>query len=87
MARIIVSSAIKSKTIFVVKPDEDELNISSLSEFGTVLKLGLEGFVQMVKDEEQRYTPSVTKIFSPISFHKTEVNRDVPTLKDADFIS
>ena len=85
LARIIVSSAIKSKTIFVVKPDEDELNISSLSEFGTVLKLGLEGFVQMVKDEEQRYTPSVTKIFSPMSFHKTEVNRDVPTLKDADF--
>lgn len=85
LARIIVSSAIKSKTLFVVKPDEDELNISSLSEFGTVLKLGLDGFVQMVKDEEQRYTPAVTKIFSPISFHKMVVNRDAPTLKDADF--
>ena len=85
LARIIVSSAIKSKTLFVVKSDEDELNISSLSEFGTVLKLGLDGFVQMVKDEEQRYTPAVTKIFSTISFHKMVVNRDAPTLKDADF--
>ena len=85
LARIIVSSAIKHKTIFVVKPDEDELNISSLSDFGTVLNLGLDGFVQLVKDEKKKYSPSVTKLFAPISFHKPIVNRNVPTLRDADF--
>lgn len=85
LARIIVSSAINYKTIFVVKPDEDELNISGLSAFGTVLNIGLEGFVQLVKNEEKNYSPSVTKLFTPISFHKPIVNRDVPTLRDADF--
>lgn len=85
LARIIVSSAIRDKTLFVVKPDEDELNIIGLSEFGTVLKSGLEGFVQEVKEEEKEYSPIVTKLFTPISFHKTIVNRDVPTLRDADF--
>lgn len=85
LARIIVSSAIKDKTLFVVKPDEDELNISSLSDFGTVLNIGLDGFVQMVKEERKKYSPPVTKLFYPISFHKIDVNRSVPTLKDADF--
>lgn len=85
LARIIVSSAIKDKTLFVVKPDEDELNISSLSDFGTVLNIGLDGFVQMVKEERKKYSPPVTKLFYPISFHKIDVNRSVPTLKDVDF--
>lgn len=85
LARIIVSGEIKNKTLFVVKPYEDELNVGGLSDFGTVLDIGLEGFVQMIKDEKKKYIPSVTKIFTPISFHKAIANRNAPKLRDADF--
>lgn len=85
LARIIISGEIKNKALFIVKPNEDELNVSSLSDFGTVLDIGLDGFVQMVKDEKKKYTPSAIKLFTPISFHKVTVDRDAPKLRDVDF--
>ena len=85
LARILVSGTIKDKTLFVVRPGEDELNVSSLSDFGNVLASGLDGFVQMVKDCQSNYVPSITKIFLPVSFHKADINRDVPSIRDIDF--
>ncbi len=85
LARILVSGTIKDKTLFVVRPDEDELDVSSLSEFGNVLASGLDGFVQMVKDCQSNYVPSAIKLFLPVSFHKADINRGVPSIRDIDF--
>ena len=85
LARILVSGTIKDKTLFVVRPGEDELNVSSLSDFGNVLASGLDGFVQMVKDCQSNYVPSTIKLFLPVSFHKADINRDVPSIRDIDF--
>ena len=85
LARILASGIIKDKTLFVVRPDEDELNVSSLSDFGNVLNSGLDGFVKMVKESQSNYVPNATKLFTPISFLKSDINRDVPSIRDIDF--
>lgn len=85
LARILVSGTIKDKTLFVVRPNEDELDVSNLSEFGNVLASGLDGFVQIVKDCQSNYVPSAIKLFLPVSFHKADINRGVPSIRDIDF--
>jgi hypothetical protein len=85
LARIIVSETIKDKALFIVKQGEDELDVSNLSDFGTVVDWGLDEFVKMVQNKEKEYTPPLTKLFTPISFHKASIDRKAPTLRDIDF--
>lgn len=87
LARIIVSSEIKDKTLFVVRPGEDELNIETLSDFGTVLDLGLEGFVKILESEDKKYDRNNIKPFCPISFKKIQIERNAPIIRDKDFYS
>lgn len=51
---------IKSKTFFIVGPDEHEMNLIALEEFGTPLRIGLKGFVDAVKTTSQTPVPALT---------------------------
>ncbi len=51
IARVFTSiPSIKNRTFFVVSPTEDEIAISPLSEFGTVLKIGVDGFATKIEN-------------------------------------
>jgi len=51
---------IKSKTFFIVGPDEHEMNLIGLEEFGTPITIGLEGFINAVKETPQIPIPALT---------------------------
>ncbi len=51
---------IKSKTFFIVGPDEHEMNIIELEEFGMPMRIGLKGFIDAVKTIPQTPVPALT---------------------------
>ncbi|WP_343632467.1 SIR2 family protein [Fluviicola sp.] len=87
ISRIIAEkiTSIKEKCLFIVGPQESSLNIKRLEKFGEVYKIGLNGFVNEIKEKQKTFTPpeEITYIFK--SFKQFSLSDELHSLKDDDF--
>lgn len=80
--RLIVSDpAIARKTIFIVSPDLDEFERSLMSDYGTVVDLGFDGFYCKLKEFSRDYVPSAIGahvFYSLVEIGKEEAKNKIP---------
>jgi hypothetical protein len=59
IARIFSSSpAIKERTFFIVSPADDEITTAALDEYGSVLRIGVEGLAKLIESTRVTFDPS-----------------------------
>ncbi|GLK55977.1 tetratricopeptide (TPR) repeat protein [Methylopila capsulata] len=81
IARILIEDpAIKAKTTFVVAPNADEIEVGSMSQYGTVLSVGVEGIWTSLTDIVTTYQPrSMISAFNFLSNLSEAKNRSHPS--------
>ncbi len=87
LSRIISTLTKRKNVLFIIKPNESILNTKKLEKFGIPLDIGIDGFVELLKQEKKEFIPPEFIKTELKSFRKV-INFDtIPKLKDIDVIN
>lgn len=86
LKRVIYSTPeLKQKCFFIVRDNEESVNIKAISKFGTAITIGSKVFADLIKIRKSNYIPKVQNFHKPLCFTQPIFHKSIPDIRDKDF--